>query len=140
MGLKIRILAAVPKWFLHVTPLLALKIRILAAVPKCFLHFKLLADTRNSHSRCGSQVFSPFQAPLLALKIRILAAVPKWFLHFKPFAGTQNSHSRCGSQVVSAFQALCWHSKFAFPLWLRSEFCISSPLLALTIRIPAAVP
>jgi hypothetical protein len=78
--------------------------------------------------------------PLLALKIRILAAVPKWFLHFKPFAGTQNSHSRCGSVVNSAFQALCWHSKFTFPLRFRSEFCISSPLLELKIRILAAVP
>ena len=31
------------------------------------------------------------------------------------------------------------HSKFALPLGLYNEFCISSPLQALEIRIPAAV-
>jgi hypothetical protein len=42
--------------------------------------------------------------------------------------------------VNSAFQASCWHSKFAFPLRIRSEFCISSLWLALEIRILAAIP
>ena len=37
------------------------------------------------------------------------------------------------------FQAPCWQSKFSFPLEFYIEFCISSPLLALEICIPARV-
>ena len=143
--------------------LLALEILIPAAFPKSILHFKSLAVTRNSHSRCVSQVHSAFQAhcwhskfvfplrfpsafcissPLLALESLIPAAFPKCILHCKSIAGTRKSHSRCVSQVHSAFQVPCWHSKFSFPLRFPSEFCIQAPCwhskFPFSLRFPSA--
>ena len=60
-------------------------------------------------------------------------------MHFKLLAGTRNSDSRCGSVVSSAFQVPFRHSKFVLPLRIYNEFLISSPLLALEIRVPAGV-
>jgi hypothetical protein len=81
---------------------------------KVLLFLSALTPSPTSLSR-----FPPF---LLPPSIPSLS-LPLYPGHFAPRL-TRNSHSRGVSVLNSAFQTNCWHSKLAFPLRIRSEFCI----------------